>query len=73
MGQVGSSREGAPCLADKIVLPVCGHRGSEEGISWGREDAFRFSINRFSVDNNLLVGWQHPVGVREHFAGAYLL
>ena len=33
--QDGSSREGTPCLAVELTLPVCGHKGSEEGISWG--------------------------------------
>ena len=46
MGQARSSWV-APCLADKIVLPVCGHQGLEEGISRGQDDVFSFAINRF--------------------------
>ena len=51
--QDGSSREGANCLAVELTLPLCGHKGSEEGIIWGRDVVFSCSVNMYSVDNRI--------------------
>ena len=44
-GEQVQQLEGAPCLAVELALPVCGHRGLEEGICWGRDDVFSLFIS----------------------------